>query len=907
MCNASRDNGLLICLSITEAPPAPDDTAIADNKRRITGSPMTPGLDTFLCIGLDFSECSATSMRRELSLFQDCWITGIPAKRAEWLAVTVQLGGQMACHLHQLSEYQDETISGLSSRLEFQVYLQRSIDVALYQKQSLGLLLLNPDHFEIINHRFGREQGDSSIREISERLCSSVRRSDRVFHYGGVVFAIVLPGATARTAEITAEKLKDELTLKPILQGAVRLTFSVGVAVFQPDTAGDVQHNANELLHRADSALNIAKLAGGARSVLWKPDDTPEAIGGIDPLTGIFTADTKRDYRNMLLLWDTIGVISTSKEGEEIAQQIVDRIGATFRSDRIGLFVDDELGEPRFMAGNCWCNDLRTERESIKVFNLEAKDQQVIIQCRDKCKSVVSIDEDAVSRYVIPLISQERYLGCVYLDGASDLLSLDTSDLVFLNALASQVAIALDRAELAHRWIDEKERESQILREEVRELRKAIQHAKLVYVSEAMNQVLRNMQKVADTDVTVLITGESGTGKELLSRAIHEFSSRRSNPLVVVDCAAIAHSLLEAALFGHIKGAYTGAESAQQGYIVQAEGGTLFLDEIAELPLDVQSKLLRFVQEKEITAVGSSKTHKVDVRIVAATNRDLKEEVSKGRFREDLYYRLQIVTIVSPSLRDRTDDILPLAHYFLEKFGIQYSKGVLHLQPSAQTTLLQYDWPGNVRELQNVILRAVLMTESDQISTESLLLDDADQIAPKIEATSIASDRDTSDNLNSTQPSNPSSPWGGLQNSIQTQLDLVLQDQAVPVPVGQWLVEDLILAADVTVGGVARRGAAILNMAETTYRRQVTKIKRESRTGLNRRIPSWTEMAPAIARVIESNETDKSVNITRRARQMVLDEVLARAKDDISLGSVLMGVTLPTYKNWIEQRRARLD
>ena len=239
-----------------------------------------------------------------------------------------------------------------------------------------------------------------------------------------------------------------------------------------------------------------------------------------------------------------------------------------------------------------------------------------------------------------------------------------------------------------------------------------------------MDGLLETARAAAPTDVTVLINGESGTGKELLARTVHELSNRKGKPFVTVDCGAIASNLIEAELFGHSKGAYTGADRASQGRIVQADGGTLFLDEIGEVPLDVQAKLLRFVQEKEIHPVGAATSRKVDVRIIAATNRDLASEAGAGRFREDLYYRLNVVTLTAPPLRERPEDILPLAGHFLEKFALQYEKGPRRFSRSAERLLQSYSWPGNVRELQNGILRAVVLSTDEVIDGSQLVFED---------------------------------------------------------------------------------------------------------------------------------------------------------------------------------------
>ena len=234
-----------------------------------------------------------------------------------------------------------------------------------------------------------------------------------------------------------------------------------------------------------------------------------------------------------------------------------------------------------------------------------------------------------------------------------------------------------------------------------------------VFLGEGMREVHRLVREVSPTTATVLVTGESGTGKELVARVIHDLSPRRERPFVPVHCAALPETLLESELFGHERGAFTGAVATRKGRFELAEGGTIFLDEIGDLSPGIQVKLLRVIQERTFERVGGTRTIAVDVRIVAATNRDLKAEVAAGRFREDLYYRLNVFPVVLPSLAGRPDAILPLAEQFAAKFAAAFGKEVPRLSAAARSALTAYRWPGNVRELQNVIERAVILSRGE--------------------------------------------------------------------------------------------------------------------------------------------------------------------------------------------------
>jgi len=282
----------------------------------------------------------------------------------------------------------------------------------------------------------------------------------------------------------------------------------------------------------------------------------------------------------------------------------------------------------------------------------------------------------------------------------------------------------LNLDELLHRV--HRVRERHHLVRENRELREALTERHrvegIVGDSGQMQEVLSLVRRVAASDATVLIRGESGTGKELIARALHYASPRAAGPLVKVNCAALAESLLEAELFGHEKGAFTGAVASRKGRFELADGGSIFLDEIGDLPPHLQVKLLRVLQEREFERVGSSRSVKVDVRLLAATHRNLEALVRDGRFRDDLYYRINVVTIMLPPLRERREDLPPLIEHFLRTFAEKNGKTVRGVTREAREALLRYDYPGNIRELENLMERAVVLTRDDVIGMEDLPL-----------------------------------------------------------------------------------------------------------------------------------------------------------------------------------------
>ena len=310
----------------------------------------------------------------------------------------------------------------------------------------------------------------------------------------------------------------------------------------------------------------------------------------------------------------------------------------------------------------------------------------------------------------VPLMVFGSKLGVIYADTAQLSAHLDEHHLHFLTAIASIAAVALEHA----RYVEWLEGENQRLLEEIN-----IEHD-MVGESARMREVYQFVSKVAAADSTVLIRGESGTGKELVARAIHRNSKRASRPFVAINCAALTESLLESELFGHERGAFTGAIVQKKGKIEVADGGTLFLDEIGELAPTLQAKLLRVLQEREFDRVGGTKPIRVDIRLIAATNRNLEEAIKGGLFRQDLFYRLNVVSVIMPALRDRREDIPLLATYFVQKYSRIANRPVSGISPEAHSLLRHYDWPGNVRELENALERAVVLGSSEHIRPEDL-------------------------------------------------------------------------------------------------------------------------------------------------------------------------------------------
>ncbi|HEY1549951.1 MAG TPA: sigma 54-interacting transcriptional regulator, partial [Kofleriaceae bacterium] len=351
-------------------------------------------------------------------------------------------------------------------------------------------------------------------------------------------------------------------------------------------------------------------------------------------------------------------------------------------------------------------------------------------------KSVMHLKVSSV--ICTPLLDRGRLLGLIYVgnDSIRDLFQDQT--LRVLTIFAAQAALIVANALL----LDELRVDNRRLHERL----EAYRFGEIVGTSPPMQAVFRKVEKIAPTDISVLITGETGTGKELIAREIHNRSPRATKPFVTINCGAIPENLLESELFGHVKGAFTGAVSNKQGKFQAADGGTLFLDEIGEMPIELQVKILRALQERVVFRVGDTRPESCDIRILAATNRDLEKEIHNGRFREDLYYRLNVVNVELPPLRVRGDDVLVIARYLLSRYAREYDAKVKGFSPNAAVAIRKHNWPGNIRELENRIKKAIVLCESTVIGPDDLGL--TGDVLPQILTLADAKDKFQRDYIN---------------------------------------------------------------------------------------------------------------------------------------------------------------
>lgn len=461
---------------------------------------------------------------------------------------------------------------------------------------------------------------------------------------------------------------------------------------------------------------------------------------------------TARKNRELTAILEVSRVLTTSFDLEKNLSSAMSALGSLLEMQRGCVFLLDPLsGELRIVAAHGLTKE-NIEKGKYRIGEgivgrvLEKKIPMVISNIGKEPlflnKTGSRPEKDGISFLCVPIEFKNEALGVLSVDRiySKELGGVD-DDLRVLKIVASLIA------QFIKLWgsYEKIEKEKEGLK---RELKGKYKIENIIGQSDKMQEVFEEVHRVAPSKTTVLLRGESGTGKELIAKAIHYMSPRNKGPFIKFNCASIPEGLLESELFGHEKGAFTGAISSRKGRFELADGGTIFLDEIGDLPAALQPKILRVLQEKEFEKVGSEKTIKVNVRVIAATSRNLEKLVSQDKFREDLYYRLNVIPILLPPLKERGEDIPILIEYFLKKFNKENNRAVV-LDNNALQVLLNYDWPGNVRELENTIERLVVMSRSDKITASDLPIPlGIKRIKSQAESTSLTSDIEDIEKIN---------------------------------------------------------------------------------------------------------------------------------------------------------------
>jgi len=458
--------------------------------------------------------------------------------------------------------------------------------------------------------------------------------------------------------------------------------------------------------------LDATPVPGAATVILRKEDarylqpSRPEALPA-----------TARTVRDLNVLLEFSRTVNSVRGLTALQEKVLEAIFAIVPADQAAILLIEEgiegfssiVGRNRKLQANQRIHASKTILNHVLEEHLAvlSSDVQSDVTYRD-AESL--LERRVHSVLAVPLEVQDKVLGVLYLEASSPGERFDPDLLQLVTTLGNITALAIENARQLERLGGENRR----LNEELN------LHHSMIGESKAMHEVYGFVSRVAGRDSTVLISGESGTGKELVARAVHMNSLRADKPFVAINCAAITETLLESELFGHERGAFTGAVAQKKGKLEIAEGGTVFLDEIGELAVPMQAKLLRVLQEREFERVGGTRPIKLDVRLIAATNRDLKEASRTGAFSPDLYYRLNVVSLHMPALRERREDIPLLAAFFAAHYGEKVKRRVAGISPEARACLMHYDWPGNVRELENAIERAVVLGSTELILPEDL-------------------------------------------------------------------------------------------------------------------------------------------------------------------------------------------
>ena len=680
-------------------------------------------------------------------------------------------------------------------------------------ESSLCQMLLSPD---APNGDMGR-----ILEEVARELDGSLRSTDVLSVLSGSLVSVSLPYTSIEEARSIAESLQ-KLLNEHVFPDGQHLSFSIGLA---HSMAGDQQ--PLELFRRAADALDRARDSGANRIVIWTP-------AGDDLRATDLTSE--REYQQLILVWNVMNAVARSGTVKPMARGFCSHLFRGMDLDAVVLVTRTSGEGITAQAGMMHSGEV----DSVTELNLSADEFELM----DRDFSEITNECHHGLTWFFPVNSHLALL-------LRARVELEASQVTFLRTLVGYFAVGVARVSI----------------EPLVKPPPGMDVQRLVHGSSQMENVLESARLVAPTDATVLIVGESGTGKELLARHIHDTSPRQQAPFVIVDCGAVVDNLIESELFGHEKGAFTGADRQFSGRLREAQGGTVLLDEIGELPLPVQVKLLRFVQNREVMSVGSSSMDVVDTRVIAATNRDLRAMVSEGTFREDLYYRLNVFSIRSLPLRERPDDILVVAGHYLAQYAHQYGKGPLKFNAGAEKAMLEYDWPGNVRELMNIVNRSVILCKDRTVGEIHLGL------FPSEKSRTVPGASRLSDSI------------GGL-------VDHALQDASHP-PVGEWLEEDLIVEVMSRNGGVMSRAAEQLSIPETTLRRKVGRINEPSanRTG------NWCIPRGVIDQLLAAS-AESGQPVLEMAQKELVQELQKRAISRQDAAG-LLGVSLPTYRRYL--------
>ena len=619
-----------------------------------------------------------------------------------------------------------DRLTGLLSRPAFERGLTLLTE-RVARGERLALALLDVDGLRELNARGGVAAGDEVLSALGAAVAAAAGAPELACRWGGDELVLALPGRDVAGAERVLQGLLQAIAHLP---GGRKASFGAGIAC-----APEHGRDAAALLFHADQALAEAKRQGPGRIAAW--DESLRGSRGRDLVGSVLTGSPARDYRHVQALLEALAAVSHLRSLPDALRALLDRALDVTGADR-GLVLlragaGWEVAAARGRGGAALAPGQLTFAASI--VEDARREGHAVHRVAEEGMAEISPSAEAMGLRAVlcaPLRGEDVAEGAVYLD-ARDPARFDPPTLLLFDALVSATDTALRNAALHDRVraradrlaAEASGREAELVRVRRQLERGAHREAGqpgpesyqgLVGASAPMRELFTLLKSLEGTEVPVVIEGESGTGKELVARAIHARSPRAQGPLVAVNCGAIPETLVESELFGHARGSFTGALADRPGLIEAADGGTLFLDELGELPIDAQAKLLRVLESGELRRVGESQTRSVDVRVVAATNRDLRRAIAEESFREDLFYRLAVFRLRIPPLRDRPQDIPLLVGHLLRGLG----RSDAELGPETMRALVARRWPGNVRELRNVLERALALAGRGPIRPEHL-------------------------------------------------------------------------------------------------------------------------------------------------------------------------------------------
>lgn len=653
-------------------------------------------------------------------------------------------------HLFHAKIYEQAALDSLThffTRSQLEPLIQAEIKLAQKFSSPLSLLMVDLKGFKNVNHNWGDEVGNRVLKEFAAITLKNIRKEDSGVRYGGDKFLFLLPCTGEQGAKILARKLQREVSNHGFYGGQVSLKTTMGIVVYPIHGS-----SPEKLIKRADEALSTAKETK-KKLAIWTTEIDPSHHS--DRLLGIITGDSSKDYRNVMMLLDTIVAVNSTLDYKHLLSIIVDMMIEMTHSDRCFLLTYDREGVLQETLGQDKDgheispeNYLEEIVGRVHETGMPYTEKDITIE---DAPVITRMEELNIETFMcVPLTVRDKVIGVVYVDSASHNKEFSHQDKIFFYALSREIGIAMENARLYEENLQAKEKVEELnkkLQEKVKmqaseleevkgtlnanlkELNRKYTYKNIVGHSKALQDIFSILDRVTESDVPVLINGESGTGKELVSKAIHYNGPRKARRFLSINCAALSDSLLESELFGYVKGAFTGADQDRKGLFELAHNGTLFLDEVGDMSLKMQKELLRVLQEGEIRPVGAKEIIKVNVRLICATNRDLKKMMETGEYREDLYYRINVVQLRLPPLRERKEDILPLAEKFLHDFAKDQSISPKKMTPEAVSLLMKYDWPGNIRELKNVMERTSLICPAEVITPQDIILD-MDRVTP---------------------------------------------------------------------------------------------------------------------------------------------------------------------------------